>query len=1648
MLYENYQKKLKRIATGISIVVKTIPIILIAIAVLTVIAASLVVAKGSVGSVSCPDELVYGEELECKAFGMLSRVAFEYRKVGSDEWTTEVPREQGEYEVRAVGNTSFGGKRYGDSKTVTIHPKQIEVSVLEDSIVYGEQPAPSADILEDETIVCESFTFADVTAVKTDITPNSSSVKIITADGKDVTDSYAIVTVARSVDILARPVSITVEDYTAIYNGKECSFDKFEISDGSLKDGDILNARFSDKLIEVGNVENKPSFRVLNADGSDVTHLYAFSIRVGQLTVDKRPLIITTSGFEKTYTGDVQYLSEYVASEQTPLVEGHKIVTAGYSKFTDAGEYTNAMAFKVLDARGADVSNNYALTVIEGTVKINPKKIVVTAPSGTWVYDGLPHYNAGGLVSEGVIDGHRVVVTGAIPFLTDVGKVENTFKVEVIRSDIAVEDIYGESNDIAIEDIYGESMDTASARGVFVPDGEVLDAIKLTSNYEIEFVPGTIQVTKRTVTVKPEDVKEVYDGLPLAPTSVVLANSSVNTLTEGCSVSARITGSQLDVGSESSEIVANTVKIVLNRGTDGERDVTHNYDIKTERGSITVIIRELVLKTQSQEFMYDGKSHDSLKLEDGFTPNLAEGDVLTIVSGPSVTNVAEGQVINEFSAITITNGDQDRYSNYKITYDSGLISVYPRSITIETETNEQAVYNGKKQYFSSVEILGDGLAEGQIISVAKSTEFEDAMERSAINEVLDFKIYFENDSTQTDVKAGNYEWSFDFGYVRINKRVVKISAEGHEWSYDGEAHSWINDAEGNSTVSVDNLAKNHYFAVVDYPLVTDYRDVALENKVEIRIYTDVEGNPVDKTSNYEISDQSEYGRLVINKIPITITTQGKTWTYDGSEHFYINSVESPSVVQVVGLLTTENHNHEYSIARYPIIKNVDDSCANKVEIKIFETVDGKKVDKTHNYYVSVDSQYGALVIEKRVIKIRTQKVLDAIYNGEIQQFMGFELLGDYGDRSLAQDQIFEVRRTTSFEDVMFGADGVKVLSADNEILEFVIYCNGDPDKNDVSENYTVEWDKQQVRINPRVVNISTRDAIWIYDGKEHSCRTDETILSVENLASGHSFKIGTCPAVQNYTATPIENRVTVKIYKLDEGGNEINKTQNYIFAESFGTLAVEKRNIIIVTETNRDTIYDGKAHVFTNPENIFLMVDGRVIHDVGGLSDNHRFVVKESTSIRYVTDGVLDNVYYDYEMVDAAGNSVKGNYDIVEWQYGKIELQKRPVVIKTGSLTHTYNAENVSCTAWEYGKNNKYKFVGGDDFAVVKSTTAKDVNRISVNDPVGSYDNLFEEYTVTDAAGIDRAGNYDITFDESCGKITVNPRPITVTSLDAKEEFDGDYLTRDNYDITKGTLAKNYHTVVMKFVRNAFYAGKYDNLYEIVIMDGETDITKNYEITKKYGTLEVTPVPITLSIVKVSALYDGQPHYVNLNCSGQRADVTVTNAWLDCFITNSGSISVDEVQRRVGDISCTVTKNVDGRIVSVPEGSYEISFRTFGTLAVVISRRTIIVKANDADKVYDGTPLENKGYFVSGSGLAEGHVMEVVFSESSTAMGNDKDVVTVENKIQMVIIKKLLDSGEWEELSHTEYNNYSITLVSGELTVYPNDKYLQIEGNG
>ena len=342
MRYDAYEQKIKKIASVLKMMLRHIVKIIIAVALLTVIVTALLVAKGAVISAKCPAEAVYGTTLDTKASAFLSKARYEYSESGG-EWVEGLPKTVGEYKIRVAAKTTIGTKRYSDEMPLTIRPKDIDVVFATESVEYGALPKLTGALAYADKIECERFSFGDYVQAATGdvtsaITPHKESLRIVDADGKDVTSSYNVRVAEDVMKITPKPIGITVSDKSAVYNGIRFSYDGYEISGGEVAEGDTLQAVFSAYLIDVGSIPNTPKLTVTDRKGKDVTHCYAMSVKVGKLTVEPKPIVITTADDDFEYDDLWQSNTYYELSADTPLVDGHSMSVNKYTEIRDVGE--------------------------------------------------------------------------------------------------------------------------------------------------------------------------------------------------------------------------------------------------------------------------------------------------------------------------------------------------------------------------------------------------------------------------------------------------------------------------------------------------------------------------------------------------------------------------------------------------------------------------------------------------------------------------------------------------------------------------------------------------------------------------------------------------------------------------------------------------------------------------------------------------------------------------------------------------------------------------------------------------------------------------------------------------------------------------------------------------------------------------------------------------------------------------------------------------------------------------------------------------------------------------------------------------------------------------------------------------------------
>ena len=110
---------------------------------------------------------------------------------------------------------------------------------------------------------------------------------------------------------------------------------------------------------------------------------------------------------------------------------------------------------------------------------------------------------------------------------------------------------------------------------------------------------------------------------------------------------------------------------------------------------------------------------------------------------------------------------------------------------------------------------------------------------------------------------------------------------------------------------------------------------------------------------------------------------------------------------------------------------------------------------------------------------------------------------------------------------------------------------------------------------------------------------------------------------------------------------------------------------------------------------------------------------------------------------------------------------------------------------------------------------------------------------IKDASGENVTSKFNIKVEK--GSLEVTKRPLTITTGDKTKVYDGKALTDRDVPTREGQLKA--HNIKLEFTGSQTKVGSSDNSVKVLsIYDKETnaDVTKNYEITYKFGKLTVT----------------------------------------------------------------------------------------------------------------------------------------------------------------------------------------------------------------
>ncbi len=217
-----------------------------------------------------------------------------------------------------------------------------------------------------------------------------NQLRVLDANGVDVTQNYRITTVGGVVTINDStatptrtnvPLTVSAKSGTFTYDGNDHSLNEYTVS--GLVDGDVIDKvsfKSSSVIRNVGSVANEIQSVVIKSSTGAAVDSSKYSIRYvpATLTVTKFPITLTAVSDSKAYDGKALVNKSVKASA---LANSSHTLSADYDVFdingntimngpVDPGTYTKKVSNVVIKAGSQDVTSNYEIKTIDGTLTI------------------------------------------------------------------------------------------------------------------------------------------------------------------------------------------------------------------------------------------------------------------------------------------------------------------------------------------------------------------------------------------------------------------------------------------------------------------------------------------------------------------------------------------------------------------------------------------------------------------------------------------------------------------------------------------------------------------------------------------------------------------------------------------------------------------------------------------------------------------------------------------------------------------------------------------------------------------------------------------------------------------------------------------------------------------------------------------------------------------------------------------------------------------------------------------------------------------------------------------------------------------------------------------------------------------------------
>ena len=490
-------------------------------------------------------------------------------------------------------------------------------------------------------------------------------------------------------------------------------------------------------------------------------------------------------------------------------------------------------------------------------------------------------------------------------------------------------------------------------------------------------------------------------------------------------------------------------------------------------------------------------------------------------------------------------------------------------------------------------------------------------------------------------------------------------------------------------------------------------------------------------------------------------------------------------------------------------------------------------------------------------------------------------------------------------------------------------------------NYTLSEDLGTLEVTPATLTVTTGSDTKMYDGEALTCGE----ASLSGLVAGETATV---------TASGSQTEVgsSDNTYTISWG---TAKESNYTLSEDLGTLEVTENiymSAITITSASKTAEYNGEE--LSDPN-----------YEVSGLPDGYEAIVEISGGQQDV--GTSANTIAFYQIVNGS-EDVTSLFTNVTLTEGTLTVTAYELSFDCGCGEYTYGDDILTPTVSCNGMSQTGE-VGGDG-SVVAAFTLDTGDTVYLR--MEGYPSDCESIGEIDthpyfSVNPGQEGNYTASYSSSI--ITINKKSVTVSTPNREMTYNG-----EPYPMCTDSLSDNpelYEAWEGGSGDENIDAGTYDNIVGFEILDSEK--AENYEFTLNPGTITIKPASLVLRSEEKEKTYDGEP-------------LTL----LDDDVTLIGLMPVDGIEFILKNNTVTkggtgVEPDFDIEWMDTNQKNYEVT-NDLGRL--LVNKAPLIITTGDAEKDYDGTPLQSEAgaYTISGTVYGSDSI-EVIITGSQTEVG-------------------------------------------------------------